>query len=479
MYSGVFLFFLGWVKLIYSIPLCLAILWCLRSKFKNSKSDIYSEIFISRPALILIIFSCIIFGIICGYGAFFPQAGDWGKSNAILNDLITHKWPVYYHNDDSSSMLTYYIGHYLLPAVVGKITNSYRVAEIFILVHNVIGIICIAFLLFTVVEAKTFKKQILTLIILFSFGTCLFLGKGLYAVTSLGASDTSPTWYWMSSSVFLIYRTFFNAFRWIPQMTIVPFIATVLFFKNYRHLDTYCLIGLPVLICGSFQFLGLFVMMLGALIYIAFTSKDKGYLLKKIFCLPNIVLGICLLVIVIYLAGNVFGDKPDLLSLNWIDYGANTALYFCFVLTFLIYSFIIFHYQKSNPLFYISNISLLIFPFFSYGTYNDLEMNGTMPACFILAILIIQSLFEYRKSLEKHLVRFIILILALAIGVIYPLKEVVSVIKSPVSFQGAYPTYSLSEGARRDGTIQYDLAYNYYTYDYENSLFYKFFARSH
>ena len=59
-----------------------------------------------------------------GFGGFAPQKSDWGKHNAILNDLVTRSWPVYYKNDNEISMLVYYLAQYLVPALAGKIFNS-------------------------------------------------------------------------------------------------------------------------------------------------------------------------------------------------------------------------------------------------------------------------------------------------------------------------------------------------------------------
>lgn len=54
-------------------------------------------------------------------GGLSPQSADWSKHNAVLRDLIEKEWPVLYHNEDESSLLTYYLGQYLVPALSGKV----------------------------------------------------------------------------------------------------------------------------------------------------------------------------------------------------------------------------------------------------------------------------------------------------------------------------------------------------------------------
>jgi len=314
--------------------------------------------------------------------------------------------------------------------------------------------------------------------VLLTFGTCLFLGRGIYASTAISTGDVPHDPYWISNSIRLTYRTPFNCFRWIPQMTIVPFLSTLLFMDNDKDIGSYCIIAMPLLICGTFQFVSLLLFMLGVILYRLFTEKQPSILLKELFGFQNIALLGCAFVTVIYLAGNVFGDKPE----NWpkfafINYGDKSILYFCFAITFLVYSLVIFNENKNNLLFYFVNIQLLIFPFFTYGKWNDFVMNGAMPACFILMIFVIQSLLTNCKLAAQRPQRLIALVLILSLGAIYPLQEMVSVAKRPISFQGTTPG-SLNNYARRDGTVPIDWAYNYYTYDYEDSIFYKVCAKS-
>ena len=74
-----------------------------------------------------------------GSGGFTGQTGDWSKYNAVLHDLIEYRWPVVYTTSYGDSMLSYYIGQYLLPAVIGKIFYSFHAAEL--IIYNILAIL--------------------------------------------------------------------------------------------------------------------------------------------------------------------------------------------------------------------------------------------------------------------------------------------------------------------------------------------------
>lgn len=148
MYIPVFIFLLGFTKpqVVLIVSICLA--FCIHKLYKDYTSGFIGGEIFKEPVLplwtvlvcILIIF---IYGYYMGFGGFAPQKGDWGKHNAILNDLVTRSWPVYYKNDNEISMLVYYLAQYLVPALAGKIFNSFSVAEIVQYVWNVCGIILV------------------------------------------------------------------------------------------------------------------------------------------------------------------------------------------------------------------------------------------------------------------------------------------------------------------------------------------------
>ncbi len=476
-YLGVAVFFLGWVKAIFSVPALVLLGFCLWKHWKELREEESGRPLIVRPWVLAAaaVFS-VLFCLVAGQGGFFVQAGDWEKHNHVLNDLVTSHWPVCYHNDDGEAMLTYYIAQYLVPALCGKAAGSFRVAEIALLIYDAIGIFGVLLLLFRVVRADTVKKQAVSAFVFVFFGTCLFLGKALYGATGIGSTDISGAREWISNAVRLQYRALYTNLRWAFPQAVVPWLATLLFFEDYRDVRLYCLIGAPLLLYATFPFLGLAVLMAGVVVYRLFAEKDRAALFKEVFSPQNVAVAVGFLIPVVYLMGNLTGEKVPEVGFSHIDYGTLPAVYFCFVAAFMVYSVVIFKRFQDDLLFYLVNISLLLFPFFRMGIYNDLAMSGSIPAVFLLMVFVLQALFAYSRCMARSPKRMIVLVLLLAVGAVYPMEEMAGVLKEPISLKGAQAG-SLRAWARRDGTVGAAEAYNYFTYDHEESLFYRFFSR--
>ena len=108
--------------------------------------------------LALLYFICI--GYFAGYGRFVDQAADWDKHNAVLSDLVSRPWPVYYGNGGEHSMLTYYIAQYIVPGVIGKAFDSFRAAELSLYAWNVAGIFLVFLHLVSFLKAKRLVSQL-------------------------------------------------------------------------------------------------------------------------------------------------------------------------------------------------------------------------------------------------------------------------------------------------------------------------------
>ena len=73
-----------------------------------------------------------------GFWDVFEQSGDWSKHNAVLHDLVEHSWPVIY-TEHEKTLLTYYLGQYMLPALLGKAFSNGDVILGFNLAHMIMS----------------------------------------------------------------------------------------------------------------------------------------------------------------------------------------------------------------------------------------------------------------------------------------------------------------------------------------------------
>ena len=113
----IIIFVIGWVKLIFSIPITICLIIILKLLYNQNKHNNENIMGLKKiiPIFIIVLLICIT----SGHGGLFYQSSDWNARNAIFRDLIQHKWPVYYEKSNTS--LTYYVGQWMVPSIFGKV----------------------------------------------------------------------------------------------------------------------------------------------------------------------------------------------------------------------------------------------------------------------------------------------------------------------------------------------------------------------
>lgn len=287
-------------------------------------------------------------------------------------------------------------------------------------------------------------------------------------------------WHWISIRIRLQYRSLLVNLRWAFPQAIVPWIVTLLFADDIKAARGYGPLCIPLLLYSPFALIGIVLMMLAVAGYRVFSEKSAA-VVRELFSAENILSVLIALAPLIYLLGNVLGDKPDSIGFAVIDYRPAPTLYFCFVLTFLVYSAAIFSHCKRDILFYLVNATLLILPAFTFGLWNDLSLNVSIPAILLLMVLVVKTLFAYMKRRRQCRKKLVVLAALLACGSITSLCDLASVGIASVFPSApettAYESLTLNDWARRDGTLSPDQAYNYFTYDYTDCLFYNVLAK--
>lgn len=477
MYSTIAIFIVGWLQPAYACVACIAMVIGIYMGIRCWKKD-EECIRISKKtlliALLFITFMCWHTGI----GAFTGQAGDWHKHNAVLHDLIEKQWPVIYYTSYGESMLSYYIGFYLLPSLMGKITGSFRMAELTMFVLTVVGIYLVWMLMVALSKADKAQKQLLVLIILFFYGGMLALGQ---AVCGSLYPENFPygSQEWMNpETVKIQYSSNWSLLKWVPGQTIVPWMATAMLLLRKQKIETYVMIGLPVVLYSGFAMVGLAVMMV-ALCVIEICCRRKEAI-REMFSVSNLMLATVIgAILLLYFWGNITGDKPDYLTFHLLDYGKKKIFYFLFAFfMFAYYAVLIFKENKKNAVYWITVIALGIYPLFSMGAQNDFTMRASIPALFTSMILVIRYLFLDIKT--DTTVKKTLLAAGLVVGMLYPflnLRE--SIVKNDIGEVYRLDSYlSLEQYADPTLTeIPDDMKYNYYTYGMESDLFYQYLAK--
>lgn len=131
LYSPICLFLWTWTRPLVAVPaitISLFTVYRLFSRFAAANTE--RDVQITPEMLLFSVAFLFAVAVLCGWGDFTLQSEDWVKHNALLQDLTYQGWPVFYRDAVTPSMLTYYIGQYLVPAAVGKLFCSAWISEI-------------------------------------------------------------------------------------------------------------------------------------------------------------------------------------------------------------------------------------------------------------------------------------------------------------------------------------------------------------
>lgn len=499
LYIPIVLFLFGWTKLWIAIPCILALGYCVckmlasyGKRNKNFNEPIRLRIFVLIIAIAFFLF----IGYFAGLGRWVNQSYDWFKHNAILKDLTVKSWPIYYQNGSEHSMLTYYIAQYLVPAVFGKIFNSFRITEIVNYIWAEIGLILVWLNLVRLIKINNVFKQILSAIILIFFSCPLWIAQAilnaLYNIHNLNWIVPIDTTHWFvaTNDIILQYTNNFVLLQWVFPQIIAIWLTLLLFIENKRKIQYYLTLMLPSMLFGTLSFIGIVPIALGCALCELARKRNIIMWFKKIFSLENIITLLTLgSVLILYFYGNILCDKPDTISFRIMEYGDYWGFYFIFVIIMvLLYSLCIWIDNKKNELFYFAVISLLLLPLFKMGMWNDFMMRASIPALFILMYLIVKFLNNYIRidvfkntniPIVKKILPFLVCII-LIIGGSYPFSDLNDSIEEanqnlPVKETNFGTMEIFANRNRKD--IPPDVQYNYYSYDIENNLFYKIVSR--
>lgn len=172
-------FLLTWVRLPVSVPCVLAIAAAfILYSCKRKQVDLFGRAeddFALPPAAVLAVVLCALaWTFFSGIGGYFYQNEDHYGRNAIFHDLLNHSWPVYF--DGTPYALDYYVGFWILPALVGKLLAAlmgaswlWPAANAALFVQTAWFLALTLLLLLAVVQVQALCKVCLSLVVFVLF----------------------------------------------------------------------------------------------------------------------------------------------------------------------------------------------------------------------------------------------------------------------------------------------------------------------
>lgn len=487
-YIPILLFIICWIKLPLAILACIIITKALRifiQSIKSEESDDVIKINIIFGVFIFITIFAI--GFVCGWSGYGHQTEDWPKHNAILHDLTEKDWPVIYKNNNDISMLTYYIGQYIVPAFIGKTVGlDFQGTLCVNWIWSSLGV-CLVWLIFLfAAKANTTYKQLCAIILIMLGGGMMTLqqeiGHAVFPNEILLGMDGWRDYFLCFGRYMLQYRTNFIALRWAYGQTIVIWICVTIFYQKNFDIKNYMVMLIPAVLFGTFSFVSLVFLAIAS--YIVYIKRIHCFkqIIKSTFSIQNCLIFFSIgIVLFLYYYGFIIQEKPEGVGFELVTYsGKDLSIYIIFISgSFLIYALCVFKENYGNIIYLSSIIIMSVLPFVKFGVANDLLMGACIGPSFILYIVLAKFIFNQSNS-KTYIQRRAVLLVLLCIGFIKPAIEIYHCL-TQYDYSEYVPNDSfvtLEGFANRERTdIGIDVQYNYYTYDAYESLFMKYIGK--
>lgn len=397
------LFFVGWIKVWISIPVCLLLCYSFK---ETIQADNYlylpkwNRLNIVRAILICFIVAFWVY--FSGIGNFVWQNADHSARNAFYEMLVSNKWPitkrVIYNEEIQMRGIIYYIGYWLPAAVIGKIFGI-TAGYLFQYLWAVLGI------LISVVFLNSFLKKwsIWPVVLFIMFSGLDAIGYVLNKRMDLVLTFDHIEW-WTNYKSGLQFSSFTTQLYWVYNQAIYAWIilALIMFQRDNRRVIWIWCLGL--LEC-TFPIVGMAPFVVWVICRNSGINFGNGFnrlkVVKELLTIENISGVIIGMIISLYLIGNIAVQKSVSTSVSQrlVDKTEDGTYILIRYLLFIfleigIYYIYIYRYYKRNTIFYISLVFLLLCPFVKIGSGGDFCMRASIPSLVILYYMVANSLKE-------------------------------------------------------------------------------------
>lgn len=392
----VLIFFLGYLKLMIALPLTAVSIFLFVLAAMGSEGG---KIELPVNFFIVTAIFAVIVTILTGVGELVWSTYDHAFRRAILNDLITYKWPVIYDpatqtipevimqlRSSEDQGFIYYFVYWLPSALVGKVFG-FTAANVFLILWNSFGLCLIV------------------------TGMTMFIGRVSYAchflLVCFSGLDIIPyfinelflqideQWMWVDGCVpHMSFISNFNNLENVYQQAVPCYliITLLLLMKDRRCVG---FIGSLLFAYSPWATIGMIVIC-GVKIL-----ATKGRV-KDIFTLTNLVMP----VIMAFVFGSFYMSQSGAMS----EQGLTAGFYdnpLMFILAYLILlavevlpaAALTFTSRKRDPMYWGAIVLLLICPLYKITESNDLTMRASMPALFILCVFLSGVVADFVKEI--------------------------------------------------------------------------------
>lgn len=488
--APVIVFFIGYLKiwwaLLFSGLTVFALWWAFRElkKDKSGKMDFTLEF---KPSYFLVVVPLVfVFVFIGGVGEFSWTLIDHRVRYAILNDLVSYKWPIVYDYStqqnpavaealgEGKAGFAYYFVFWMIPAVAGKLFGLLA-ARVTLLIWSAAGL-----LLTAVGSCFIYKKVSRTMFA----ALMLFSGFDVipyYINKWLGIGTTWEGW----NINLYIHGDFYQIVNVFNQC-IPGWLVTVLLLLCVNGRIT-GLLGSLIFCYSPWAAIGILPM---CVCRIVMDQKDKKNIVKDLFTPANIVAPVVFFICFasLFTANNAatsssgfiwkFYDSPKDLVIDYIKYA---------VFEFGIWFVIIIRKHRKDAMLWTALVTLLVMPVYKITWVNDFIMRGTMAPMFMIALyscMFIADNFDTCLHNPKFDLRSRLAVLLIVAAAYVPFN--IFVTSAMLTYELRVNKQHLEEDVSHDiesfGNIRQEefldmVRTQFYVEDYEDSFFFKYLAK--
>ncbi len=424
------IFCMGWLRLPIAIPVGVVILWALWQLLHRVQESQSESLPLRNTLYVLLITGIWVF--LSGVGGYSFQNWDHHWRNAVLRDLISFDWPVYYSTPEKGpiTMLIYYVGYWLPAAWAGKLLG-WKFANFIFFLWTWLGILLTVLHLNLKLKTSLFKTSLL--LIFFSgmdiLGT-LFFAKEYPTLwppyTHLEIWSGTLQYSSFTTQLFWVFNQAVPAWLCIALILDTNVIARAVFFRpkqspsqweiasdekqEHPRNDTKIFIWALCFFFAPLAALGL----LPYVIIDWFKQTDIQSPLKNIRFDLLFASGMIVLISYFFFSSNTAAQSRGFQPLPIKDFLA------FFLLDGGILWLLLTSAKWRDPNWLVTGLLLLIMPFIQLGSGRDFVMRASIAPLFHLMLMTSETLFQ---KTTPRILRFTLFVLLL-FGALTPIYEI-------------------------------------------------------
>ena len=491
-----FMFFMGYLKLIVGIPLTLIFGGLLLYAVSDCANDpdghklSLSETALEVPVSYIIGFAVIalLISYVSGVGEYIYSLQDHEYRRAILRDLIDYDWPVIYNyktqtnpevieifkNATGNRAFSYYFIYWMPAALVGKMFG-FNAGNFVLFLWNSVGI----FLSFLGASAaiKKFTYWVPFIFVFFS---------GLDAIPNMVYELTQyDGWRWFEGYVTsMSYVSNFREMASVFNQMIPCFLVVCLLMMSFNVRSLGLTSG--ILFCYSpWAVFGILPMVIATLCSKKHRASKVSRTITNSLSPSNIASAMFILLIFgSYYMTNSAAVSYKGFAWQYFDSPLKFVIaYIVFVLIEVIpFALILYKSEKSNIVYWAAFATLLILPFYRISEMNDFTMRGSMPALFFFSIAltgIVAEIMDKKNTptTKKGWLKPAAVMLTVIIMMFTTLLNLFVIFGSIIEGDPGAEENIGSFGNINQAEYAEVIQEQFFAEGYEDSFFYKYFAR--